>query len=83
VQRKTLLERANPGNTYSLEGSEESVSDDLSASRRGEETDCLVLGSLGTEEPLVNILEHLVETELSEALARVTKESGVPSLKIL
>ncbi len=41
----------------------------LSASGGGQETDGLVLSSLGTEGPLVNILEHLIETELSEATA--------------
>jgi len=69
--------------TYCLEGSEEGVGNDLSASRSGQESESLVLGSFGAEDPLVNILEDFVETELSEALSRVTQKGGVPSLNIL
>lgn len=34
---------------------------------------------LGSNRPLVHVLEHLVETELSEALGRVANQSYVPS----
>ena len=66
-------------NTYCLEGSKEGVGDDLSAGGGGEETDGLVLSSLGAESLLVDILEDFVETELSEALGRVADEGCVPS----
>jgi hypothetical protein len=68
--------------TYSLEGSEHSVSDNLSASRSSKETDSLVLSSLRAEDSLVNILENFVETKLCEALSGVAQEGSVPSLKI-
>jgi len=62
-----------------FKGSEEGVSDDLSAGGGSKETKGLVLSSLGSESPLVDVLEHLVETELSEALSRVAEEGCVPS----
>ena len=65
--------------TYSFEWSEHAISNDFSASSGGEETDSLVLSCLGAKGSLVNVLEHLVETELSEALARVTHKGCVPS----
>jgi hypothetical protein len=74
----TRLRTAPEGNTYCLEGCEHGVGDDLSACGGGEETDGLVLLSRGAEGLLVDILEDFVETELSEALARVANESCVP-----
>jgi hypothetical protein len=84
VEKREKAAREQPKKiTYSLEGSKECVGNDFSASRGSQETNSLVLSSLGSENPLVNILEHLVETELSETLSRVTNKGSVPSLKIL
>ena len=76
------MQPSDYGNTYCLEGSKEGVSNNLSAGGGGQETNGLVLSGLGSEHPLVNVLEHFVETELSETLARVADQGCVPSLKI-
>ncbi len=62
-----------------LHGAEEAISDDLSAGRGKEETDCLVLLGLGAEDVFVDILEDLVEAELSETLHGVADDGGLPS----
>merc|ERR1712156_1267788 len=62
-----------------LHGAEEDVGNDLSAGGGDKETDSLVLIGLGTEGSPVDILEHFVEAELSEALHAVADESGEPS----
>jgi hypothetical protein len=69
----------NRGSTYGLEGSEEGISDDLGAGGGAEEANSLVLGGLGAESPLVDVLEHLIEAELSEALSGISDEGGVPA----
>ena len=66
--------------TYGFPWAEENISDDLSASGGDEETDSLVLCSLLSKNTLVDILEHFVESELSEALETVANERGEPSL---
>ena len=67
--------------TYGFPWAEENISDDLSAGRGDEETDSLVLGGLLSKSCLVDILEHLVESELSESRGGVANESGEPTLK--
>ena len=72
--------RASPKATYGFPGAEENISDDLSAGGGDEETDSLVLCGLLSKNTLVHILEHFVESELSEALGTVANEGGEPSL---
>lgn len=67
--------------TYGFKWAEEAISDDLSAGRGDSETECLVLGNVITSSSSVDILEDLVETELSETLSGVSEESWGPSLK--
>lgn len=67
--------------TYSLEGCERDVGDELSAGRGHGETNGLVLDSVflaGGE--LEDILEDLVESELAEALSSVADQGGEPAL---
>ena len=68
--------------TYGLPRAEESVGDHLGAGRRDQEAHGLILGSLLAESRLVHILEHLVETELAEALSAVANQGGEPALKL-
>jgi len=65
--------------TYGLEGSEEGVGDNLSAGGGAEEAHGLVLSGLGAKSPLVDVLEHLIEAELSEALEGIANQGGVPA----
>jgi len=70
---KTLKEarsevRGLHSNFNCLERSKEGVSYNLSACGGAQETNGLVLSSLRTKSPLVNVLEHFVKTELSESL---------------
>lgn len=68
--------------TYSFEGSEGDVSDELSAGRGNREANSLVLGSFfGADDCLVDIFEDLVEAELAEALCTVSDQGGEPALK--
>ena len=67
--------------TYGFPWAEENISDDLGAGRGDEETNSLVLGGLLSKSCLVDILEHLVESELSEALKTVADKGWEPSLK--
>ena len=66
--------------TYGFPWAEEDVSDDLGASGRDQETDSLVLRGFLSKSALVHILEHFIESELSEALETVANERGEPSL---
>ena len=66
--------------TYGFPWAEEHVCDDLSAGRGDEEADSLVLSGLFSENALIDILEHFVESKLSEALETVADERGEPSL---
>ena len=66
--------------TYGFPWAEESIGDNLSASRGDEETDSLVLSGLITESISVDVLEHLIESELSESLETISNESWGPSL---
>ena len=66
--------------TYGFPWAEEHVSDDLSAGRGDEEADSLVLSGLFSENALIDILEHFVESKLSEALETVANKRGEPSL---
>ena len=65
--------------TYGFPGAEQDVGDDLGAGGGNEEAHGLVLRSLRAESELVDVLEHLVEAELSEALSRVANESREPA----
>lgn len=68
--------------TYSFEGSEGNISDELSASRGKSETDSLVLDSVFlTGSSSEDILEDFVESELAEALSSVSDQGGEPTLK--
>jgi len=58
---------------------EHSVSDDLSAGGRDQETNSLVLGGLLTEGTSVDVLEHFVESEFTKTLHTVSDESWEPS----
>ena len=66
--------------TYGFPWAEEDVSDDLSAGRGDEETDSLVLCGLLSKNALIDILEHFIESKLSEALGTVADERWEPSL---
>lgn len=66
--------------TYCFPGSEETIGDDLSAGGGGEETEGLILLSVLSESTLVDILEDLIETKLSEALSGVPDQSRSPAL---
>ena len=66
--------------TYGFPWAEEDVSNDLGASGGYQETDSLVLSGLVSKSALIDILEHFVESELSEALETVANERGEPSL---
>ena len=68
--------------TYGFHWAEETIGNDLSAGRGDSETDSLVLGNVVTGGPSVDILEDLIESELSETLSGVTEESWSPSLKV-
>mmetsp|Transcript_13057 Transcript_13057/g.22034 ORF Transcript_13057/g.22034 Transcript_13057/m.22034 type:complete len:302 (+) Transcript_13057:28-933(+) len=63
-----------------LEGAEEAVSNDFGAGGGEGESDSLVLlGVLLAGDASVDILEDLVESELSESLGGVSNEGGEPS----
>ena len=65
----------------SFHGAESDIGNELSGGRGKGETNSLVLdGVLGASGHAENILEHLVETELAEALGTVSDESGEPTL---
>ena len=67
--------------TYGFEWAKEAISDDLSACGVDSKSKSLVLGNVVTGGSSVNILEDLIESELSETLSGVTEESWSPSLK--
>ena len=67
--------------TYGFPWAEETISDKLSTGRGDGETESLVLLGVLTSGGLVDILEDLVETELSETLSGVSNEGWCPSLK--
>ena len=67
--------------TYSFPWAEKDIGDDLSAGGGHEETNSLVLVGLLAEGTSVDILEHLVESELSESLEAVSNEGWEPSLQ--
>ena len=66
--------------TYGFPGAEEHVCDDLGTGGRNQESHRLILRGLLTERRLVHILEHFVESKLSEALEAVAHERWEPSL---
>lgn len=69
------------GATYSFEGAESDIGDELGAGGGDGETDSLVLGGvLLADSELVDIFEDLVEAELAEALSTVTNQSWEPAL---
>jgi len=67
--------------TYGFPRAQKSVGNDLSTGRRHSESDGLVLGGVITKSTSVDILEDLVESELSESLSGVSDEGWGPSLK--
>ena len=67
--------------TYGFEWAEEAISNDLSASGGEGESKSLVLGDVVTGGISVDILEDLIESELSETLSGVSEEGWSPSLK--
>jgi len=67
--------------TYSFPRAQEAVSDHLGGGGRQGESEGLVLGGVVTSNASVDILEDLIESELSESLSRVSDESGSPSLE--
>lgn len=69
--------------TYSFEGCEGDVGDELSAGGGDSETNSLVLDSvLLTGSCLEDVFEDFVEAELAKALSSVSDKSGEPTLKI-
>ena len=67
--------------TYGFEWAEEAIGNDLSASGGEGESKSLVLGDVVTGGISVDILEDLIESELSETLSGVSEEGWSPSLK--
>ena len=65
--------------TYSFPGAQEDIGDELSTSRGNGPADSLVLGGVLTCSGGVDILEDLVETELSKALSRIANQRGGPA----
>lgn len=66
--------------TYGFHWAEETIGNDLSTGGGDSETNSLVLGDVVTGGPSVDILEDLIESELSETLSGVTEEGWSPSL---
>ena len=66
--------------TYGFHWAKETIGNDLSTGGGKSETDSLVLGNIVTGGPSVNILEDLIETELSESLSGISNKSWSPSL---
>ena len=66
--------------TYGFHRAEHGISNDLGAGGGDEETNGLVFSGLLTKGISVDILEHLIESELSKALQSVTNEGWGPSL---
>ena len=60
--------------TYRFPWAQQNVCDELGAGRRDSPANRLVLGGVGTGSTCVNVLEDLIEAELSEALEGVADE---------
>ena len=65
--------------TYGFEWAKEAISDDLSACGGDSESNSLVLGNVVTGGRSVDILEDLIESELTETLSGVSEEGWSPS----
>jgi|TARA_B110000503_G_C6881082_1_gene302708 hypothetical protein len=65
--------------TYGFEWAKEAISDDLSTCGGDSESNSLVLGNVVTGGRSVDILEDLIESELTETLSGVSEEGWSPS----